>query len=219
MATRLYFSNTQSVLHPTENSGAEWDHVNTAIADRQLLKTPDGSTLANGTYTPDAADHLVDNDSMVLLYVLEGIELAAQTINAQAVKWQVQCNESNNGCNQFLSLKIFICGRDGTVKETLLALKRDATEMANSLINRGDSSTTSSASVEDGDRICVEMGCGGTPTSATGVNGHNCTIRSGCDASSGDLPEDNTETGTTFRPWIEFAENLDFIEFMGGKLL
>ena len=62
----------------------------------------------------------------------------------------------------------------------------------------------------DGDRILLEIGLGGLPVATSGIQGHNGSIRWGCVASSGDLPVDETQTGTTYRPWVEFSGNLNF---------
>lgn len=209
MATRFYFAaGGGSPVSPTLNNGGEWEHVNT---NRAAMRTTVGSTaLTNLQYAPDAADDIVDKDALVCQFVSFEI-LEAQTISAQTCKWQFQCFESNAGNNVSLTIKIFICSRDGTsIKETLLAIRRDATEMNTSLQNRGDSASISSATVEVGDRICVEIGCGGLPVAASQVQGHNCNIRFGEVASGGDLAENDTETGTTFRPWLEFPNTLTF---------
>lgn len=209
MATRFYFpSSGSAAVTPTINAGGEWEHVNSA---RLPCSVTLGSTaLANTAYSPDGADHLVNGDAHVMQFV-SNETLQAQTLAAQTVSWQFQCFESNNGNNVGLTVKIFVCSNDGsTIKETLLAITRDAAEMLNSLRNMGHSATTSAADVEAGDRIVIEIGCGGTPTASGGVQGHNCTIRFGENASSGDLPVNETETGTTFRPWLEFANNFSF---------
>lgn len=206
MATRFFFPETEAAPVSPTISG-DWEHINTQR--RKLLTGPDSSTLTTTAYTPDGADHLVNGDAHHRQYVSD--PLAAQNIAAQTVKLQFQCLEAHAGNNLFLTWKIFVVSQDGnTIKETLLAIRRDATEVATSLTNRGDSATTTAADVEDNDRIVIEIGLGGTPTGSGGVQGHNGSIRFGCNASSGDLGEDNTQTGTTFRPWLEFANTLTF---------
>ena len=206
MATRLYFPSTGTPdISPTINNGGEWEHSNGVR--RPLVTTVGSSALSTDAYTPDAADHLTDGDALIYQYILTD-KLAAQTISGQTVKWQFQCLEAHANNNLFLTLKIFVCGNDGTIKETLLAIRRDSTEVATSLTNRGDTATISSATVEDNDRIVIEIGLGGTPTATGGVQGHNGSIRFGESASSGDLPEDDSTTATTYRPWLEFANTL-----------
>lgn len=209
MATRWYFgsSGTPSAS-PTINPGGEWEHANTAR--RPLRATLGTSTVSGGLYAPDAADHLVDGDSLVFHFISDE-QLAAQTISAQALKWQFQMQESNAANNLFMTIKVYLVNSDGSsVGDTILAIQRDGTELPTSFTNRGDSGTSSVANANDGDRIVVEVGFGGTPSASGGVQGHNGNVRIGEDASSGDLPEDNAETGTTFRPWLEFANSLTF---------
>lgn len=208
MPTRFYFpADEAAAVSPTIS--AEWEHVNTLR--RRLLTTPDSSALITVDYSPDGADHLVDGDAHHRQYVSD--PLLGQTIAAQVVSSQFQCIENNAGNNLFFTVKLFVCSNDGTtIKETLLAITRDAIECATALTNRAFSATTTAATIEDGDRIVVELGLGGTPSAAAGVQGHNGDLRWGCDASGGDLPVDDTSTGTTLRPWLEFANALTFLD-------
>ncbi len=206
-ATRFYFpANAAAAVNPTDS--AEWEH--TAGIARRAVTTPDASALITEDYSPDAADHLVDGDALFRQYVSDPV--AVQTIGAQSVTGQFQTIENNAANNISITVKLFVVSNDGaTIKETLLAITRDATESATALTNRTWSGgTTTSANVEDGDRIVLEIGQGGTPTGAGGVQGHNGDIRWGNSASGGDLPVDDTETGTTFRGWIEFANTITF---------
>jgi hypothetical protein len=60
-----------------------------------------------------------------------------------------------------------------------------------------------------GDRLVFELGLGGTPTSAGGVQGHNGTLRLG-ETGLTDAPANDTSTSTTENPWLEFANTLTF---------
>lgn len=209
MATRFYFPETEAAaVSPTIS--AEWEHQN--AVRRRLLTTPDASTLTSTAYTPDGADDTTDKDSHHRQYVSDA--LAAQTIVASTFKIQFQGLEPNLSCNMSLTWKVFICSNDGTtIKETLVAIQRDGTELvinASGVTNRGDSALSVLANLEDGDRLVCEVGVGGTPVSGAGINGHNATLRWGCNASGGDLPENDTETGTTFRPWLDCSQTLTF---------
>jgi hypothetical protein len=207
MSTRCYFPETEAAAVSPTIEGADWEHINT-LRRRLLFTTPDGSTLTTTAYTPDAADHLVNGDAHHRQYVSD--PLSAQNISG-TVKAQFQCLEANAGNNLFLTLKIFVVSQDGTtIKETLLAITRDTTnELATALTNRNFPSTAiSAADLEAGDRIVVEVGLGGTPTAAGGTQGHNGSLRWGCNASGGDLAENDTETGTTFRGWLEFSDDI-----------
>ena len=206
MATRFFFPETEAAAVSPTISSTDWEHINTLR--RRLLATADSSTLTTTAYTPDAADHLVNGDAHHRQYVSDA--LTAQNVSG-TVKGQFQCLEANAANNLFLTLKVYIVSNDGTTeKETLLAITRDTTnELATSLTNRNFPSTAiTAADLEAGDRIVVEVGLGGTPTAAGGTQGHNGSIRWGCNASGGDLAENDTETGTTFRGWVEFSDTI-----------
>lgn len=208
MATRFYTSGLAGAGTPAVNA-TDWPHNSNVV--RLQGATTRGmpqSTMATSAVTYDGSDHLVDMNA-IYFQVISKEQLYPQTISAQTIKWQYQCLEANNGNNLFLTVKVYVVA-GSTVKETLLAIQRDGTEMLNSLINRGDSGTTTEATVEQGDRIVIEIGAGGTPTATGGVQGHNFSLRYGTIATSGDLPEDDSTTATSYRGWIEFANDLKF---------
>jgi hypothetical protein len=195
---------------------ATWEHVNSV--QRALLLTPDSSTLTTTAYAPDAADDLTDKDSHHRQYVSD--PLKAQTLSGN-LKGQFQCLEELANCNLFLTVKVLVCSNDGsTTQATLLAITRDTTnELATSLTNRNFPSTAlSSFACADGDRLVLEIGLGGSITSGTGgVVGHNGSIRWGCSAAGGDLPEDDAATGTTLRPWMEFSNTIKWLAASDGN--
>ena len=211
MATRFYFpAGSTAAVSPTINSGGEWEHANTVRG--ALLTTADSSTLATTAYTPDAADHLTDADALHRLYVSE--PLKAQTISGN-ITAQFQCLETFANDNLFLTLKVMVCNRAGSsFLATPLAITRDTTtELGTALANRNFPSTAlSSYACADGDRLVIEVGLAGSISSGSGgVIGHNGSIRWGCNASSGDLPADDTQTGTTYRPWLENSVTLKWL--------
>lgn len=172
-----------------------------------LFDTPDTSALTTIAYTPDSADHLVNASAHHSQWISEIIP--AQTFSG-TVKAQIQFLEADTRNNLFFAMKIYVVSTDGsTVLATLMALTRDTTtEFATSLTNRNFPSTSISGTTSADGRLVIELGWGGTPTGAGGVQGHNGSMRFGCSATSGDLPENDTETGTTFRPWIEFSNTI-----------
>lgn len=211
MATRLYFPETQAaaVTPPAPTGGTEWEHINSLT--RALLTVPDGSALTTTAYTPDAADDLTNRDAMHRQYVSDPLGL--QTLSGN-VKAQFQVLEAHANNELRIALKILVCSYDGaTTRATLLALTRATTEANTVLANLTFQSValTSYQIINPGDRIVVEVGLGGNVTVATGgVQGHNGSIRFGCSAAGGDLPENETDTGTTLRPWIEFSNTFEF---------
>lgn len=188
---------------------ADWEHIEASPLRLTTSPTGGSTSLSSKAYSPDAADHLVNADAHVIQYI-SAETLAAQTISAQTVSLAVQCLESNAGNNVFLTWKIYIVNAAGTsVLGTLLAIRRDATEMATTRTNRTDSATTTEVTTSEAGRLVIELGCGGTPTGAGGVQGHNCTLFHG-DNSATDLPADDADTTTTKRPWVQFTNDLTF---------
>lgn len=203
MATRFYFPETEAAAVSPAIQGT---YLHTNTLRRRLLTTPDSSALTSTAYTPDAADHAVAGASHVRQYVSD--QLSAQNISG-TWKLQLQAFEPNANCNQSINVLIFVCSSDGTtIKETLFAQAVAGNELNTALRNLTASGSISAADVEANDRIVVQIGTSGTPAGGGGVQGHNSTYRWGCSASSGDLPENETETGTTFRGWIEFSDTL-----------
>jgi len=167
------------------------------------MSTLKGSTaLATVAYTPDAADHLVDGDALHVQFVSP--PLAAQTISAQTVTLVVQALEPDANNNLFVTWKLFIWTAAGAVGSTVLAIKRDATEVVLASTNRTDSATTTSVTIGNGDRLVLEIGLGGTPTATGGVQGHNGSMRFG-ESGATDATANDTGTATTENPWLEFA--------------
>lgn len=206
-AQRMYFPEAEVAAVSPTISGTDWEHINTLR--RKLRTTPDASTLTTVAFTPDGADHLVSADAHHRQYV--GPPFNGDQILMGQIKGQFQCLEANGSNQLFLTFKMYVVSPDGgTVRGTPLAITRDTTnEVAQALTNRNFPQTNlTPVSVLNGDRPVIEVGLGGTPVAAAGVQGHNGSIRWGGSASSGDLPENDTETGTTFRPWIEFDTSL-----------
>ena len=205
MATRFYFNEAEAAaVSPTIS--AVWEHQN-VVRRRMPRTTPDASTLSTVAYTPDAADHLVIGDAHHRQYVSD--QLAAQNI-AGTITGQFQCLEAHTSNNLRLTIKIFVVDSAGTtIKETLLAITAATSEVNNTIRNvTFQSQSLAAADIEANDRIVVEIGLGGTPTASGGVQGHNGSIRWGGSAAGGDLAVNETEVGTTFRPWIEFSDDI-----------
>jgi len=210
MATRVYFHTLRTSAVTVPAAGAEWEHVQAASAFYMgpVIGTDALQTLA---YTPDAVDDVTDRDALHYQYVSD--PLAAQTL-AGNIKGQFQCSETANNDNLFLTFKLMSCARDGSsISNTLLAITRDTTtEFTTSLVNKNFPSTAlTSTAIALGERLILEIGAGGNiTTGAGGTIGHNASLRWGNAATSGDLPEDDTEAGTTFRPWVEFSQTILF---------
>ena len=218
MASTLYFTSDGSnngILAPVSpaSPGAEWEHIATdsgGVNTWKLLQAADSSTLNTRIYTPDGADDTTSKDALNKVFISDALD--AQTISGN-ITAQFQCLEANANNNLSLTLVIKVVSNDGgTVRATLLAITRDASEVNTALRNITFNSTALSSYTNiAGDRLQVEVGLGGSSTAGSGTNAHNGSIRFGGNASSGDLPVDETQTGTTYRPWIQFSNTIDFL--------
>lgn len=188
-------------------ASADWEHINTVRrpCDDAKANTAEASTA----YSPDAADHLVNGDSHFVQFISLR-KLKAQTISAQTVKLQVQGSETNAGNNCFVTMKIWCAAVDDLANlGTIVNMARDGTELTTSRTNRAHSVTSSSVTTTEDSWLVIEIGIGGTPTGAGGVQGHNGTLWFRDDSAT-DLPEDDTDTTTTKNPWVEFTNTLLF---------
>jgi hypothetical protein len=208
MATRFRLPSTGS----PSVSPAFQSYTHSAALTRRTLPTTDDSALFTETRTADVSDHLVAGDSFLRQFVSNPMAAGIDFTTSDTVKYAVQASESNNGNNLSPQLWVGVYSQDGsTLQATLLAKSAHGTEVTTSVINRTKSaSIASNYTTVSGDRLVVEFSLVGTPTNSGGTQGHNGSFRFGSDGASGDLPEDNTTTTTTFNPWIEFSPTITF---------
>lgn len=209
MATRfrLTSSTTAPAVSPAIGS---YSHTQTT---RRKLVTSDASALATEAYTPDAADHLVAGDAHHVQFVSDPMNSGIAFNNGDSISYAVQCLEANAGNNVQVQFWAGIYSQDGsTLQRELRGFQSEGNEMATALTNRHFATTQGGASYTTvaGDRLVVEFSARGTPTGAGGVQGHNASFRWGGNGAGGDLPANDTETGTTFNPWVEFAPTITF---------
>jgi hypothetical protein len=208
MATRFRLTSdaTTPALSPAFQS---YTH---ASGTRRRLLTVDGvSALTTTAQAPDAADHLVAGDTSMVQFVSE--PLAPQTfVSGAAFKYSIQGLETDAGDNLFVQIFIGVYSSDGgTLLATLRSKAVDNVELATVLTNRTFAGTLSAGyTAVGGERLVVEFSVSGTPTAAGGVQGHNASLRWGGGGAGGDLAEDDTSTGTTLNPWLEFTTDVLF---------
>lgn len=206
MVTRFRLTNdgTAPAVSPTLQS---YTHSAPTTVRRRLL-TSDSSSLTTTAYTPDAGDHLSAGDSLWCQFVSEGMKAGVTFTSGDTIKFAVQGLEAHANNNLNVQLFVSIVDSAGTsVQRTLRSKVEDNTELGTSLGNRFLSTTQSGANYTtvSGDRLVVEFSVEGTPSATGGTQGHNSSMRFGGSGGSGDLPENDTETGTGFNPWIEFV--------------
>lgn len=206
MATRLYFSSTAAAA--VSPSFQSYSHAMTVR--RGLLRAIDTSALSTDAVAPDGSDHLVAGDVGTVQYVSAPIAKGTVFTSGAAFKYAVQCLEAHAGNNLQAQIFMSVVSLDGTsVLATIRSKQAEGTEVNNALRNVFYSGTLSDGfTVVVASRLVIEFSFTGTPTGTGGVQGHNGSMRWGCSAAGGDLPENDTETGTTLRPWIEFADNI-----------
>lgn len=215
MATRfrLTSSTTAPAVSPAFNDGVAYAHENPTNPRRKLLTT-DASALTTTAYTPDAADHLVAGDALHFQFVSDPMNSGIAFTSADVIKFAIQALEANAANNLQVRLFVKIVSEDGaTLRRTLRPNVNEGTEVATALTNRFLSTTQSGATYTtvSGDRLVVEFSLQGTPTAAGGTQGHNGSLRWGGAGAGGDLPENDTDTGTTLNPWIEFIPTITFV--------
>lgn len=222
MATR--FRLTAAAGPPAEVSPATQSYTHGASYTRNALLLRDSTTIEYVSFIPDAADDLIAGDTLGKQYVSG--RLAVQDLAAQTVSGTIRCTEGTLTNNLFLQLWIGLYTADGTsLIAELLPKSADNTEMpAGSLTLFGAGSTRTFSftttgytmvAADLGARIVVEISATGTPTTGSGVNGHNFAIYVGASAASDHAASDGS--ASNLNPWIEFANSIYFLNVMEPK--
>lgn len=197
---RLTSSTTAPGVTPAIQS-----YSHTQTSRRQLL-TSDSSALTTSAYTPDGADHLVAGDAHHIQFVSAGLAAGLVFTSGNALKLCVQGLEAHANNNLELQLFVSIVDSAGTTVRATIRSKVVKTGELNTSLRSLFLSTTLSGSYTTvaNDRLVVEISVVGTPTASGGTQGHNSSLRWGGNGAGGDLLENDTQTGTTLNPWIEF---------------
>lgn len=205
MATRLRFAFVTATVSPAIQS---YTHTQTV---RLKLLVTDTSALTTGAYAPDAADHIVAGDSHITQFISDPMAAGNVFTSGDLLKLCAQFLEAHAGNNLTAQVWVGIYSEDASTLRATIRSKvaPNATELATTLTSRFLSTTLSgSYTTVSGDRLVVEISATGTPTATGGVQGHNFSMRAGGDGAGGDLLENDTQTGTTLNPWIEFATTI-----------
>lgn len=200
MATRFYLPSTGSAaVSPAYDAG--WEK--TDIAARLPAVTTKTSSAMTTLSTTDGGQD--NEDHLYRQYISD--QIAAQTISAQTLEFQIRASEDDAKGDLYTAIGVRVVSYDGnTVRGTILAVSRDATEVATSLTNRRYTATTTEVTAEDGDRIVIEIGLGGDPWGSGYHSDGNLRIG---DAAASDLPENDTDTND-YNPWVEFPNTLSW---------
>src|SRR3990167_3187951 len=165
-------SSGTAAVSPTP-AAATWTlHVNTV--SRPLNFTRGNTALTTLTYNPDAADHLVDGNSMVAQFVSE--ILPPQTIAAQQIGWGTEMLETAASNNLFPMLRLYGCNvSGGSNLGTMLVGTRQATELATGLAGAAYVQAGSAVTFNEPWRLVAEWGVGGLPVN-TATDTHNASM-------------------------------------------
>ena len=213
MSTKLYFQSTAS-SPITPAVSAQWDYSISAFARYPTSITKASQTLQ--FISLDGNGDGADNDYCFGQWISPALD--AQTIGGSGVyvKIQMRCMEEAARVNAFLTATVRILSGDGsTVRGTVCTLTRDNTEMVATTTealatNRAWAmADTTAVSAQEGDRIVIEVGSGGDPSTGSGGNSHDSDICIG-DASGTDLLIDNDMEVTNNNPYCLFEDDITF---------
>ena len=201
MPTRFYFPSTGSAAVSPAFSGS-WDNTDDATRLPLVEDTASSTAMATTKYRDNS-----NQNQNHLIHQWVSVPIDAQTIAAQTFEFQMRCLELDTVDNMVITIGARVVSNDGsTVTGTLFDVTRDGTEMATgTLTNRRFTVTTTEVTANAGDRIVIEVGCGGDPQ---GGGNHDADIRIG-DNGAADLAEDDADTDDD-NPWIEFPNTISF---------
>lgn len=159
-------------------------------------------TTRNGT--ADTEKNLTAASSSTLYYQFVSAALMSQTIDSGYIRGQIRgfINGYGSSCLRF---NVRICDSTGSITQTILTATSSSTLSNSGTMNRkfmngsDDTVDYSSFSVNDGDRLVIEIGVDVGYYAGAG-------FRTGTDSGT-DLPQDETTT-TAYNPWIEFSSGI-----------
>lgn len=195
--TRFYFDSTNA---PSVSPAFGTWNITTGAVRRRL------TTSHTGTSNLELALTKSGTKSAGLWVQSVSNALIAQTIPAGYLQGQM-CWFRNGG-TAYLRFHLRVCNSSGTITQNILTSITSSTNFNAGWMNRkfmnatDDTVNYSSFSVNDGDRLVIEVGSyGSSSTYAVGVRyGDNQT---------NDLPQDETSTTyNTHNPWIQFSDSI-----------
>ncbi|HKZ85998.1 MAG TPA: hypothetical protein VJ793_20380 [Anaerolineae bacterium] len=181
---------------------------------RPLNFTQGGTALTTLAYNPDAADHLVNGNSMVAQFVSQ--ILPPQAIAAQQIGWGTEMLEVAASNNLFPMLRLYGVNVAGTTNlGTILAGTRQATELGTSLTGQAYVQAGSAVTFNEPWRLVAEWGVGGLPVN-TATDTHNASIVFGDPLATGPMTLiQNQDTGNA--PAV-IVFSADIITSFGGPV-
>ncbi len=197
-------SSGSAAVSPTPDAATWTLHVNTVSRPLNFVRAD--TALTTLAYNPDAADHLVDGNTMVAQFVSD--LLPPQTVAAQQIGWGARMLEAAASNNLFPMLRLYGCNAAGTTNlGTLLAGTRQATELGTSLTGAAYTQASTAQTFNEPWRLVAEWGAGGLPVN-TATDTHNMSIAFGDPLATGslNLPQNGDTTACT--PVLIFSNDL-----------
>ena len=215
MATICYLPASGAGAVTVTPSGTDWNlHVN-ASNRLKLNFTRQNTALSTIAYNPDAADHLVDGNSMHSQFVSD--ILPPQVIAAQQITLGFRCLEVAASNNLFPAWKLYAVTVDGvTPLGNIVAFFRSAlAEMATAITGYCQTVAGSALTLNVPWRLVLEIGGGGLPVN-TATDTHNLSIALGDPMATGaqNLPQQADTTACT--PMLVFSNDL-IVNFAGPR--
>lgn len=203
MATRLYFSSSQSAAQSL--GFAAWAQTNSVTKRALLTETLSGDNLALGLQQLTTVGSFRCDQQFV------SPSFTGTSFINSAISVQLACREFNNGDNTVTALAARVVTASGTLRGTLLAATKwfgPTSELINNatLRNMAFASGTIMTSVTalPNDRVVVEIGFGDNAGASPEFQ-----ARYGAPAGITDHAANMTET-TSHVGWVEFASTLLF---------
>lgn len=209
MSTRFYIAGSTSLYNVVGlSTNGDWEMEHSQVKFLQMRTSKVG--VGNITISPAKTAGVVQR---VLGVCAVGPMLSAQTISG-TVKGQMRIQENSGDADGMTCLVVRIVDSQFNHKSYLynnppsaLASEFSSSNWVNRTYPQGGAAALTSQSCSDGDRIVVEMGC-----KAFGTTGARIFDFIVGDLNATDLPEDETTTSNTTTPWIEFSQDLTFLD-------
>lgn len=208
---RFYLPSTSAAAPVSPAKDAGWEaEASSGFARLVMSPTKSNSAMATQSHLDNDA---TDQDICFRTYCYG--PLAAQAINAQAVRWTIRAQEAAAGRNLFLAWVLKVVSSDGsTLRGTVLGLTVDNTEINDAALeSRTSGGTSTLVNALAGDYLIAEFGVSGDP--AIGQD-HDSDLRWGDPTGGADLDQSDIDTGDD-APWLDFAEDIVLESNPGGR--
>ena len=207
MATRFYLPTTGSAPHtlPAIADGG-WEQDNAGTVARTMYTTKQNSALTTFSYVFGAT-----STGQTRYYAWFSEKLAPQLITGNYDLVVGKCAETSLSGDAHLAVRLRTVTNNGVAKGSLVSVMTSGTEFAliASAATRIRSGAVTSARVNEGDRLVLEIGIHGiTPANEI------MEMRFGDPTATGDFALTSGLT-TDLCPWFELSHNIEWLDGLG----